>query len=152
MADSQSPKPLSNYGKVVERARSQTPEVLHALRSEMFGAYTAFVGATLLVAVTNAAAIGGGRLVITLLAVAQPALVAQLLLDRTVTVIQRRKASGYRGLARGVGFLSSIAAFTLLIGHVSLVGAVLFALGCVFWFFVVDVVTAAGAESEDARI
>jgi len=118
----------------------------------MFGAYTAFVGAALLVSVTNAAAIGGGRLVVALLAVALPALVAQLLLDRTVTVIQRRKVSGHRGLARGVGFLSSIAAFTLLIGHVSVVGAVLFVLGCVYWLFVVKVVTAAGAESEDSQI
>lgn len=113
MADSQSPEPISNYEKVVERARSQTQEAQHTLRSEMFGAYTAFVGAALLVSVTNAAAIGGGRLVVALLAVALPALVAQLLLDRTVSVIQRRKVSGYRGLARGVGLLSSIAAFTL---------------------------------------
>lgn len=58
MADSQSPEPVSNYEKVVERARSQTPETQHTLRSEMFGAYTAFVGAALLVFVTNAAAIG----------------------------------------------------------------------------------------------
>ncbi|NPT62460.1 hypothetical protein [Paraburkholderia elongata] len=142
----------NNWEKVMGRVRAQTPEELHSLRSRMFGAYTAFVAAALLASITNSGVIGGGRLVVSLLALSLPALVAQLLLDRTVTVIQRRKVSLYRGLARWIGFVPSIAAFTLLVGHVSVVGAVFFALGCFYWFFVVDVVTAAGAKSEDSTV
>ncbi|WP_179404244.1 hypothetical protein [Burkholderia guangdongensis] len=91
-------------------------------------------------------------MVICLLSLSLPALVGHLLLDRTVTVIQQRKTSAYRGAALGIGMIPSIIAFTILIGHVSVIGAVLFVLGCVFWFFVVDVVTAAGARDKESII
>lgn len=143
---------ISNYEQVVRRARAQTPEQLYDLRAKMLGAYTAFVGAALLASVTNAVAIGGGHVIVSLLALSLPALVAQLLLDRTVTVIQRRKASGFRGLARFVGIGCSMAAFTLLVGHASVFAGVVFVFGSVVWFAVVDLVTAAGAHSVDGQI
>jgi len=142
----------SHREEVLGRLNSQSPAEIHAVRSKFIGAYTAFVAATLIASITNASAIGGGKLVVCLLSVSVPALVAHLLLDRTITVIQQRKKSAYRGAALGAGVFPSVIAFAVLIAHVSTVGAVIFVLGCVYWFFVVDVVTAAGTRAKDSNI
>lgn len=151
-SDSKAASGPSNLDEVLRRVRTQTPAEVHAVRSKTIGAYTAFVAATLIASITNSVAIGGGKLVICLFSLSLPALVGHLLLDRTVTVIQQRKTSAYRGAALGLGLIPSLAAFTILIGHVSVIGAVFFVLGCVYWFFVVDVVTAAGAHDKNSKI
>jgi hypothetical protein len=149
---SETTSPRSHRDEIFERLNAQTPTEVHAVRLRIIGAYTAFVAATLISSITNASAIGGGKLVVCLLSVSVPALVGHLLLDRTITVTQQRKKSAYRGAALGAGIFPSVIAFALLIGHVSAVGAVIFVLGCVYWFFVVDVVTAAGARDKDSTI
>lgn len=149
---SETPPSRSHRDEVLDRLNGQTPAEVHSVRSKIIGAYTAFVAATLIAAITNARAIGGGKLVVCLLSISVPALVGHLLLDRTITLIQQRKKSAYRGAALGAGIFPSVIAFALLIGHVSTVGAVIFVLGCVYWFFVVDVVTAAGAWDKDSTI
>lgn len=141
-----------NLEEVLTRVRAQTPVELHTVRSKLIGAYTAFVAGALIASITNSVAIGGGKLVICLFSLSLPALVGHLLLDRTVTVIQQRNTSAYRGAALGLGIFPSIIAFTILIGHVSVVGAVLFVLGCIYWSFVVDVVTAAGARDKNSTM
>ncbi|VWD62354.1 hypothetical protein [Burkholderia contaminans] len=142
----------SDLDEVLKRVQGQMPAEVHAVRSKMIGAYTAFVAATLIASITNSVAIGGGKLVICLFSISLPALVGHLLLDRTVTVIQQRKTSAYRGAALGLGIVPSLMAFAILIGHVSIVGAVLFVVGCVYWLLVVDVVTAAGARDKNSTI
>ncbi|WP_439672897.1 hypothetical protein [Cupriavidus necator] len=145
--------PASSHPEEVRRrVQAQTPEEMYSRRSKLIGAYAAFVAATLIASITNAAAIGGGKLAACLFSLSLPALVGHLLLDRTVTVIQQRKTSAYRGAALAVGMVPSVVAFALLIGHVSLLGAVLFVLGCVYWIFVVEVVMAAGPRDKDSAI
>ncbi|MGF6301134.1 hypothetical protein OKW42_004487 [Paraburkholderia sp. WC7.3d] len=50
----------SNLDEVRQRVRAQAPAQVHAVRSKMIGAYTAFVAATLIASITNSVAIGGG--------------------------------------------------------------------------------------------
>ena len=141
----------SYFDEVRRRVAAQTPEILHEDRTKLVRGYTAFVAAALFAYVTKASEAGGGWLIICLLSVSLPALVGDILLDRTVTVIQRRKISHFRGLAVALGFPPSMLAFALAIGHISIVAAALFVIGCVFWFFVVDVVTYLGAFRQDSE-
>ena len=95
------------------------PPDQHERNTKLIGGYTAFVSALLAVMVSNRNDWPRAWLPISLLALSLPSLVAYMLLDFVVRVVQGRKASAYRGLAILLGFTPSLAGITIVVGHFS---------------------------------
>lgn len=129
-----------------------SPDEQHERNSKLFGGYAAFVAALLVSMVAMAKDYPRAWLVIALLAVSLPSLFAHLLLDFTVRKIQRRKNSMYRGLAFAFGMFPSLAAIAILVGHFSIIAAVLFVLLILFWSLAIDVVTFVGGQDRQSDI
>jgi hypothetical protein len=118
----------------------------HERGSKLLGGYTAFVAALLVAAFAKSSDYPRSWIVISLLAVSLPSLVALNLLDFIVRVKQGRQKSASRGLAAALGFLPSLAAISILIGHFSMIAAALFLLLTLFWALALDAVTYLGSS------
>ena len=105
----------------------------HERWTRLVGGYTAFIAALLVATFAKSNDYPRSWIVISLLALSLPSLVALMLLDYTVRVVQGRRKSFFRGLAAALGFLPSLAAIAILIGHFSLIAAALFLLLTLFW-------------------
>jgi len=106
-------------------AESANPEEEYSRRSKIFTAYTAFVTTLLIATIAKRADYPRAYILSGLLAVSLPSLVALQFLDFIVLVQQTRRRSRFRGLAVWLGFGPSIAGFATLIGHFSVIAAVL---------------------------
>lgn len=121
---------------------------LHERKAKTIGGYTAFLAALLVATFARSNDYPHAWLVILLLAVSLPSLVAYVLLDFIILVKQGRKKSVFRGMAVALGFLPSLGAIACLIGHYSVMAAILFSLVTLFWVFAIDVVAFLGASYE----
>ena len=83
---------------------------------------------------------------ISLLALSLPSLTALIILDFVVRVRQKRKGSMYRGLAAALGFFPSLSGMMILIGHFSVIAAVLFGLLVAFWALMIYAVAIVGGD------
>jgi hypothetical protein len=124
----------------------------HERASKLFGGYIAFVAALLVTVFAKSSDYPRAWIVISLLALSLPSLVALNLLDFRIRVIQGRQKSASRGLAFALGFLPSLAAVAILIGHYSVVAAILFVLLTLFWSLTLDVVTYLGAKDPESEV
>jgi len=121
---------------------------MHERWAKLVGGYTAFVTAVLVTMFAKSNEYPSAKIVISLLALSLPSLVALTLLDFIVRVSQSRKKSMFRGLASFLGFLPSLLAVAILIGHFSVVAAVLFLLLIVFWCLMIYTVAYVGRDQE----
>jgi hypothetical protein len=124
----------------------------HERRSRLIGGYAAFVAALLVATFAKSNDYPHSWIVISLLALSLPSLIARILLDFIVLVKQGRQKSAFRGLAAALGFLPSLAAMAILIGHFSLIAAALFLLLTLFWALAIDVVTFLGAGDPKSEV
>ena len=129
-----------------------SPIELHERRSKLFGGYITFVAALLVATIAKSSDYPRSWIVISLLALSLPSLVALTLLDFIILVRQGRRKSMFRGLAGTLGFLPSLAAVAILIGHFSMIAGVLFALLVIFWALVIDIVTFLGAKTPQSEV
>ena len=134
----------------VDSAESRKEQ--HERASKLFGGYTAFMAALLIATIAKSNDFPRSWIVISLLAVSLPSLVAFNLLDYGIRVIQGRRKSASRGLAFALGCLPSIAALSILIGHFSVIAAVLLVLLILFWSLALDVVAYLGAQDPHSDI
>lgn len=121
-----------------------TPREQHERLSKLAGGYIAFVAALLVATFANSKEYSRAWIVISLLAVSLPSLIAYVLLDFIVRARQMRNKSGVRSLAAGLGILPSLLGIAVLIGHFSVIAAVLFGLITLFWGVAFDVVAYLG--------
>jgi hypothetical protein len=124
----------------------------HERHSKLWGGYAAFVAALLVATMATSNSYPHVWIVISLLALSLPSLVAQMLLDFVIRVTQGRRASYYRGLSLVLGFFPSFIGITIIIGHFSVIGCVLFVLLTIYWFLVIDVVTYYGFRGTHPEI
>jgi hypothetical protein len=129
-----------------------SPYEEHERHSKIWGGYTAFVAALLVATMAISPDLPRAWIVVSLLALSLPSLVAYMLLDFKVRVMQKRKGSMYRGLAALLGIVPSLVGTTMVIGHFSVIAAVLFVLLTIFWLLLIDVVTYLGFRSEHSRL
>jgi hypothetical protein len=120
----------------------------HDRNAKLVGGYFAFVAALLAVVFAKSNEYPLAWLVISLLAVSLPSLSALVILDFRVRVADERKVNRYLGLAAFLGFSPSIIAIAILVGHFSVVAAILFLLLVGFWCPVI--LAAAGIGHRDA--
>jgi hypothetical protein len=102
-------------------------------RTKLLGGYIAFVAALLVATIAKSIDYPRAWLVISLLAISLPSLVAYTFIDYHVLVVQGRPKSAKRGLAALLAFFPSLAAIAILVGHFSVVAAVLFVLLSMYW-------------------
>jgi hypothetical protein len=124
----------------------------HERGSKLLRGYTAFIAALLVTAFAKSGDYPRAWIIISLLALSLPSLVAIDLLDFRIRVTQGRQRSASRGLAFALGFLPSLAAIAILIGHYSVPAAILFLLLTLFWSLALDVVTYLGAKDPKSEI
>ncbi len=124
----------------------------HERVSKLFGGYTAFIAALLVTTFAKSNDFARSWIVISLLALSLPSLVALNLLDFRIRLIQGRRKSASRGLAFALGCLPSLAAVSILIGHFSVIAAILFVLLTLFWFLALDIVTYLGAKDPKSEV
>ena len=121
-------------------------------RMKLFGGYIAFVAALLIATI----AMGGEYLrawvVISLLALSLPSLVALILLDFMARVRQEMPTSAMRRLAAALGFLPSLAAFVVLVGHFSVIAAVLFVILTFYWSVTIYAVATEGTTDPKSEV
>jgi hypothetical protein len=129
-----------------------SPKELHDRRSRLFGGYIAFVAALLVATIAKSSDYPRSWIVISLLALSLPSLVAWTLLDFIILVRQGRRKSMFRGLAGMLGFLPSLAAVAILIGHFSVIAGLLFGLLIIFWALAIDIVTFLGAKRPNSEV
>lgn len=115
-------------------------------QAKLIGGYTAFVAGLLVATIAKSGEYPRAYIVIALLAVSLPSLIAWMRIDFIVRVAQARTKSGFRSLAGGLGILPSFTGIAILIGHFSILAAVLFVLLSLFWALIIlgEAVGAAG--------
>lgn len=123
----------------------------HERREKLFRGYTAFIVALLVAVIVTSNDYPHAQIVIALFSVSVPSLVALMLLDFIVIVRQGRRKSFFRGVAVLLGFVPSLLSMTILIGHVSVIAAILFAVSTLFWCLAIDVVVFLGSKRSDSE-
>jgi len=125
---------------------------VYKLRAKRVGAYIGFVVAVLVATLALSATYRRASIVIPLLALSLPSLVAFLMLDYHVIMRQKRRVSTTRGLAFGLGFIPSVTAISMLVGHFSFTAGVLFPILIVFWFLAIDRLVFLGHRSPKSDV
>jgi hypothetical protein len=129
-----------------------SPITEHERLLQLWGGYTAFIAALLVATMATSGDYPHAWLIISLLALSLPSLVAYMLLDFTVRVKQRRIGSMYRGLSLLLGFLPSLVGTTMVIGHFSVLAAVLFVVLTAFWALMIITVEIIGFRDPTSDI
>ncbi len=127
----------------MEEHNGLSEKELNEQQFKLFGGYAAFIAALMILTLTLNWSLAW--IVVLLFSISEPALVAFLILDYKVRVVQKRRKSAYRGLSAFIGLIPSLVGIAMLIGHVSLIAMGLFLLSSTYWFFVIDWVTFSGS-------
>lgn len=127
-------------GNTMPESTEETPEQKHSRcekeherRLKLTGGYAGFVAALFITTLAVSGTYAHAWIVGSLLVVSLPSLIAFIVLDFTIRVRQKRKKSAALGLAFVLGFLPSFCGIVMVIGHLSIVAAVLFVLVTVYW-------------------
>jgi hypothetical protein len=119
---------------------------------KLFGGYIAFIAALLIATIAMGGEYTRAWVVISLLALSLPSLVALILLDFMARVRQERPTSAMRRLAAALGFLPSLAAFVVLVGHFSMIAAVLFVILTFYWSVTIYAVATEGTTDPKSEV
>jgi|SRR5215467_7698800 len=124
----------------------------HARNAQLIGGYSAFVAALLIATIAKSESYPRAWIIISLLALSLPSLVALPLIDFIVRVRQARKVSATRAMAANLGFLPSLAAIAMIVGHFSVIAGILFILLCGFWTLTIYRVAVVGHRDRESDV